>query len=225
MHQKLIGILGGTFNPVHSAHINIALAAIKYMHLEQVQFIPCMVPPHKTTKNVIPFQLRVDLLQAAIQGNPLLSINTIESILPQPSYTWNMLSYWKQLHSLHQPLFIMSDEDFAMLDTWYNGLELPSITNFLIVPRATNKKQSFSATLKRLWNCTTIIQDHHNKMVSYASLFENLYCFFLNIPMTDIRSSTIRSAWKGGAYLNNTMPTSVTKILECHQNILKKLWK
>lgn len=225
MNQKLIGILGGTFNPVHSAHINIALAAIKYMHLEQIQFIPCMVPPHKTTKNVIPFQIRVDLLQAAIQGNPLLSINTIESILPQPSYTWNMLNYWKKLHTLHQPLFILSDEDFAMLDTWYNGLALPSITNFLIIPRATNKKQSFSSTLKRLWNCTTIIQDRHNKMVSYASIFKNLYCFFLNTPIMDIRSSTIRSMWEKGVCLNHTMPTPVTKMLECHQNILKKLWK
>lgn len=223
--KKLIGILGGTFNPVHSAHINIALTTIEYMQLEQVQLIPCVIPPHKTTKNLLPFQLRVDLLQAAVQKYPSLSINILESILPQPLYTWDMISYWKQLHSTYQPLFILSNEDFAMLDTWHNGLNLPSITNFLIMPRTTNKKESFSSTLKRLWNCTTIIQDNHNKILSYASLFKNHYCFFLNIPIMDISSSDIRKKWRRGIYLTHTMPTSVVEVLKNQNNLLKKLWE
>lgn len=223
MFRNFIGILGGTFNPVHIGHITLALSVTEYMQLQQTQLIPCAVPPHKITKNILPFALRVQLLEAATEGLNMLSINTLERELDLPSYTWNMITYWKKFHVTYQPLFILSDEDFSILDTWYNGLELPSITNFLIVQRSKNKK-TFEQTLKRFWNCTKIYPIENKSLLTYASPFNNFYCFFLKTSTIDICSSLIRHQWNNEIYLNKFVPKKVMLLLKKNIKIIKKTW-
>ena len=62
------GILGGTFNPVHAAHLRLACAAADALGLDRVELTPGAVPPHKAAEGLLPFDLRCSLLEAAIAG-------------------------------------------------------------------------------------------------------------------------------------------------------------
>ena len=73
-----IGVLGGTFNPVHGAHVRRAVEVGERLGLDRVLLMPNSVPPHKAARGLLPFELRVELLRAAAKGIPLLEVCTLE---------------------------------------------------------------------------------------------------------------------------------------------------
>lgn len=82
-----LGILGGTFNPIHQAHLRIAEAAREAAGLHQVLFIPAADPPHKRLAGEVPFVQRYEMVQLAIADNPGFSISDIEARREGKSYT------------------------------------------------------------------------------------------------------------------------------------------
>ena len=94
------GILGGTFNPVHNGHLRHALEAGEALGLDRVLLSPCAVPPHKAGAGILPFDLRVDMVRAAVDSIPLLEVDTLEGEMELPSYTWRTLQEWNRRHPL-----------------------------------------------------------------------------------------------------------------------------
>jgi nicotinate-nucleotide adenylyltransferase len=88
---KRIGFLGGTFNPVHFGHLQLADAAIAECKLDQVVFIPSRQPPHKDEASITSFSHRLAMLQIVGAKNKRLSCTAIERELPTPSYTIDTL--------------------------------------------------------------------------------------------------------------------------------------
>ena len=96
---QTIGILGGTFNPVHIGHLRLATAVAEALRLKHVDLMPCAVPPHKADSGLLSFEMRVSLLQGALETPPnaapsdaRLQVSTLEGELPHPSYTWNLIT-------------------------------------------------------------------------------------------------------------------------------------
>ena len=149
-----IGILGGTFNPVHGAQIRHAVEVRERLNLDLVLLMPNSVPPHKAARGLLPFELRVDLLRAATEGIPGLEISTLEGELEGPSYTWRSLEEFRRrgLVSRPQDLYLMLGvEDFAQLLTWKRGLELPAFANLVVVPRQDSGRQLFNRAGSTFW--------------------------------------------------------------------------
>lgn len=92
MNQR-VGLLGGTFDPIHNGHLQIAEIAKNFCDLREVMFIPAAVPPHKNGKAVASFNHRANMIQLALDGRPELKLSTIEASLPEPSYTIDTLRY------------------------------------------------------------------------------------------------------------------------------------
>ena len=100
--------------------------------LDRVLLMPNSVPPHKAARGLLPFELRVELLRAAAKGIPLLEVCTLEGELHGPSYTWRSMDEFRRRGVVSRPdeLYLMLGvEDFAQLDTWKRGLELPAFAN------------------------------------------------------------------------------------------------
>ena len=103
---QTIGILGGTFNPVHIGHLRLATAVAEALRLKHVDLMPCAVPPHKADSGLLSFEMRVSLLQGALETPPnaapsdaRLQVSTLEGELPHPSYTWNLITEWRKRHT------------------------------------------------------------------------------------------------------------------------------
>ncbi|MDF1655281.1 MAG: nicotinate (nicotinamide) nucleotide adenylyltransferase [Coxiellaceae bacterium] len=100
MTQKKQGIFGGTFDPIHSAHIQIALQAVKQCQLERCILVPNRIPPHRDTPHATPEQ-RVEMLRLAIADYPELEISTCELDRDGPSYMVDTIRHCEETASRH----------------------------------------------------------------------------------------------------------------------------
>lgn len=114
-----IGLLGGTFDPVHHGHLQIAEIARDFCNLQEVWFIPTAVPPHKNFKAVAGFNHRADMIQLALAGRPDFRLSTIEASLPEPSYTIDTLRYFQTHTTIATDFFFIIGADaFLEITTW-----------------------------------------------------------------------------------------------------------
>lgn len=239
-----VGILGGTFNPVHFAHLRLAACVAEALDLERVELMPCNVPPHKPAAGLLPFELRCDLLEAAVQNQPRLAVSRLEGALPPPSYTWNLIAAWKEHHNGDVPLFILGAEDFAQVKTWHRGNELAQITSFLTVPRGRADEASFRRTVAELAPGTSITAWHESgpeqactacsadegffpeekgDMLG-AALSKSTIALFLPLPLLDISASAVRIKWMRGDTIRSLTPDPVLEQLENHAEEIRTCW-
>src|SRR5262249_26982860 len=89
--EMRVGILGGTFDPIHMAHLVMAEQCREQVALDQVWFMVSAAPPHKRDREISPFAKRVEMVQLAVAGNPAFQVNEMEKDRPGPSYTADTL--------------------------------------------------------------------------------------------------------------------------------------
>lgn len=131
-----IGLLGGTFDPVHSGHLQLAHAARKEMCLDKVLLIPAATPPHKAAEKITDFAHRRAMLQLAVKDEEDLEISLIENDLPQPSYTISTIRHLTGVsgnRSLYY--FIIGIDAFADLLSWKAYRELLSKVSLIVAWR------------------------------------------------------------------------------------------
>ncbi|MDZ4785659.1 MAG: nicotinate-nucleotide adenylyltransferase [bacterium] len=133
-----IGILGGTFNPVHNGHLSIANDVRALLALDQIIFIPAKTPALKLGKEILPADLRYKLVEKAIQSEPSFAISDIEFNRAGPSYSVQTLkSLHKALNCKSSELFfILGVDAFLEIKKWWHYQELFSLANFVVVTRA-----------------------------------------------------------------------------------------
>jgi nicotinate-nucleotide adenylyltransferase len=126
-----IGILGGTFDPPHNAHLEIAKRSIKQFDLDKVIFIPSGNPWQK--KDATPFIHRYEMTKILIKDNNNFEISDVENNLHEPSYTIDTL---KKLNlNKSDTYFILGSDAAYGITSWKSYKELDKYTNFLIAPR------------------------------------------------------------------------------------------
>lgn len=134
--MKRIGIMGGTFNPIHKGHLALAKAAREEFALDEVIFIPSGNPPHKAAGGVIDKELRLEMVKLATLGKRKYSVSRIELDRPGYSYavdTFNALQ--KKYGAGAKLFFIMGLDSINELLGWKKPLELFKLCNFIVFPR------------------------------------------------------------------------------------------
>lgn len=212
-------ILGGTFNPVHVGHIRLGLEVAEALGLARVWLTPCAVPPHKPPVGLLPFDLRVDLLREALRGVPLLDVNTLEGELEGPSYTSASLEEWNRRHPGPKPYFVLGVEDFAALDTWKRGAELPLLAHLVVVPRAGSDRALFDESVRRYWPGT------RSDGEATVNLAGGGQCTFLPVPRLDVSASFLRERWLAGRAAHGLTPPSVLAALEARREDVARIWR
>ena len=147
-----IAILGGSFYPVHIGHLRLAIEVYENLKMERVDLAPAFFPPHKQqVQDMLPFDLRVAMLKAAVEGVPGLAVNTLEGERPGPSYTWDTLGIYAKTYPKVPLFFILSLHDLATLPFWLNGHELITRACLLVAPRSGEGEAEFQATVRDIW--------------------------------------------------------------------------
>lgn len=143
---KRIGVLGGTFDPIHIGHLRGALEVIEACQLDQLRLIPCAVPPHRATPDVDAEQ-RLAMVRLAVADEPLLSVDDQELRRAGPSWTLDTLISLRQgLLDEDQLLLIMGWDSFCSLDRWHRWQELLDYCHILVLQRP-NSCETFSSKL------------------------------------------------------------------------------
>jgi nicotinate-nucleotide adenylyltransferase len=128
------GLFGGTFDPIHLAHLAVAEAALDDLGLADVTFIPAGEPPHKPERNISPASDRVAMVEAAIADNPGFRLSTIEVERDGPSYTVDTLA--ALAGAGFGPLaLIISMDSFLGLPTWREPERVLSLATLVVAPR------------------------------------------------------------------------------------------
>ncbi len=206
-----IGLLGGSFNPVHTGHIRLALEVLDRLHLDKVIFVPAAQPPHKSENTILPFADRVCLLELAVQGLARLSVSTVEGERLGPSYTFDTLKYYQSIFPDASLFFIMGAGTFMELHEWQNGLELMLCSNLVCVSRWTSAIEKIHGYVEKYWASAVMEQEGKEPVWLYEN-GNKLY--YLDIPRLDIKGKDIRQKWRKRENISLLVPASVENILE-----------
>ena len=149
MAKERIGIMGGTFNPIHSGHIAMARAALTGAKLDRVLFLPDGVPPHKT--GIAPAEDRWRMLCAAISQEEQLEPCRIELDRAGTTYTIDTLSDLHRLYPKADLFYIIGADTLMQLHSWRESEKVLRLCTFLVCPRTmTCSREDYLAERKRL---------------------------------------------------------------------------
>jgi nicotinate-nucleotide adenylyltransferase len=115
---RRVGIFGGTFNPIHVAHLRSAEEVREAQRLDRVLFIPSATPPHKRNHGLVSAEHRLAMVRLAIAGNPYFAVSTIEIDRPGRSYSVDTLRALRARMPGVSFAFIMGLDAFREIDTW-----------------------------------------------------------------------------------------------------------
>lgn len=130
-----IGILGGTFDPIHIVHMMIAEQVRETFQLDQIWFMPAHVPPHKEGKKVTDSSQRLHMVKLAISNIPYFKASSFELDRPGPSYTYDTVQALKERFPGEQFFFIIGGDMVDYLPHWHRIEELVKLIQFIGVHR------------------------------------------------------------------------------------------
>lgn len=132
--MKVTAIFGGTFDPVHSGHLQSALELMQHMPLDELRMLPCHLPPHRDTPGCTS-QQRLTMLKLACEHTGLV-VDDRELQRDGPSYSVETLRQLREeLGPEHSLVWIMGADAFAALDSWYHWRELPTLAHIVVMAR------------------------------------------------------------------------------------------
>lgn len=131
-----IAFFGGSFNPVHRGHLLVARRVVRCLGFDRLHFLPARCPPHKTERDMLPAELRVELLELATRRQPHFVVDRFELEHPEFRYTYDTLCALEQVHPTARPLaFVIGGDSLRDLPKWYRSRELVKRFDFITVPR------------------------------------------------------------------------------------------
>ncbi len=209
--MRVVGLLGGTFNPIHLGHLRLAEELANALNFDEVRFIPSANPPHKPVPSVTA-KHRAEMVALAIQNNAKFKLDTTELQRAGASYTIDTLkSLREELGENTSLCLIMGSDAFVKLDTWHEWETLINYCNIILVQRPQPQKTPLNTILQ------AFLGDHYTE--NNDDLVNNPAGFITMQAITalDISSTNIRndlSAQKSTRYL---MPDNVLNYISQHQ--------
>jgi nicotinate-nucleotide adenylyltransferase len=205
-----LGILGGTFDPIHYGHLRLAEEVGESLNLEHIYLIPAAVPPHKGQKRVSPFQHRLEMTQLASTESPLLKVLDLESRRQGFSYSIETL---KIFHTLYPPdlnlYFVLGMDAFLEIETWKDFRSLFNYAHFVVIQRPgfpSDVLESFLPTL----GVSFEKRGQGNRFVA-ASGYEVIA---MEATLMDISSTKIRDKVVAGKSIRFLVPEAVRSYIE-----------
>jgi nicotinate-nucleotide adenylyltransferase len=191
-----LGIMGGTFDPIHHGHLAIAEEAREALGLEQVLFVPAGSPPHKPGRPVTPGAHRLAMVELAIAGNPSFAASRLEIDRDGPSYTADTLEAMRS--DGHRDLwFILSSEALAGLPGWHRPDRVLELARLAVVPRGG------ATTPDAAW----IVERFPGRADRFA---------FLSGPLLPISGSVVRRRAAAGRSIRYLVPEPVARYVADH---------
>lgn len=183
--MEKIGLFGGTFDPVHAGHVQVACAAVEEMELDRVLMIPAVVPPHKEHHRIAPLEHRAEMIRLELADHDKIELSLVEADLPTPSYTIDTVKlFQEQYPPTTRFYFIIGADAFIDILSWKAYRELLDRVTLLVADR-----QGFDEELFRELQDKLHYSADGNRW-RHCGGFNDIV--FLNSSIKDVSSSFIR---------------------------------
>ncbi|XPV75410.1 MAG: nicotinate (nicotinamide) nucleotide adenylyltransferase [Desulfovibrio sp.] len=216
-----IGILGGSFNPVHTGHVRMAIEVMERFRLDRVEIVPASIPPHKSGAGILPFEERVRLLELAFEGVEGVVINTLESKRPGPSYTIETLAEYKEKYEGDDLFFIMGTDNLVQLSTWKDGLDIYKQANMIVVRRDFEDRSGITEFVEKYWPEAKKMGEQESPAWRFHNGSELLYA---RVPLMDVSSTNVRARWQRRTSLALLVPPVVEKEIDNEDELYVNAW-
>jgi nicotinate-nucleotide adenylyltransferase len=184
-----LGVLGGTFDPIHMGHLVLAEQVREKLQLEQVIFIPCASPPHKTEQELSSAKDRFEMTKLALEGSPYFLVSDIELKREGLSYTIDTLRKLKELYKNSEIYFFTGSDVLNEITTWKDPEEIYKLAKIVIGIRPGFDKF-----------------DPENHFARKSTI--------VNITGVDISSTQIREKVKKGESIKYLVPLKVEEYIK-----------
>ncbi|MBU3160126.1 nicotinate-nucleotide adenylyltransferase [Clostridium frigoris] len=189
-------IFGGTFDPIHIGHIHIAYEALYSLQLDKILFMPAGNPPNKLNKRITDAKIRYDLVNKAIEGESNFEISDYEINKKENSYTYETIELFSKFQSNIEWYFLIGADSLIDLDNWKNVDRILNACRLVVYNRA-------GFDLEKILTQKKYLESKYNKKI-----------IFLDMPIIDISSTSIRKSIKEGRNINYLLPKGVEKIVD-----------
>ena len=148
---RRICLFGGTFDPIHSAHLRIAGEAVQHFQLDRVLFVPAGTPPHKAASGITPYEDRFEMVEIACRPDPAFEASRLEEAAGR-SYTLDTVRrFHSTLNSGDELFFLIGADAFNDIESWHDWRQLIQLIEFIVVTRPGGEyKVPAGATVHRL---------------------------------------------------------------------------
>ena len=186
-----VGLFGGSFDPVHNAHLALAHAALHSLQLDHVRWIPAGQPWQKSGLPMSPAKDREAMVRLAVADEPRFVVDRIEIERPGPSYTLDTVRELAAAKPNTEWLLILGNDQYAGLQSWGGWRELLSLVTLAVANRPGQAAHADAAVL------------------AFAHRV-------VPLPMLDISSTGVRQAVAAGADISKLVPPQVARYIENH---------
>ena len=208
--KKLIGIFGGTFDPIHWGHLNVAQTLFKNLPFEQIQFIPCGIPPHGK-KPIANATDRLQMVKLAITDYPYFFAQDIEIKKSTPAYTIETLQTLQPVFEKKILCLILSTDAFAGLNTWFHWKEVLHYCHIIVANRL-----GFSLP-DVLW-IRKLLSQHQTENSKELSTISTGKIFFQSTDKVPITATALRTQLAQGDFTHaeKSIPSHVLEYIKQH---------
>jgi len=207
MTKDRVGLLGGTFNPVHTGHLHAAEEVRRRAGLRRVLFIPSYIPPHKQSADIASPEDRYAMVRLAVKGHPAFEASAIEIEAPETSYSIVTLNKVKALHEDSRVFFILGIDAFMEIETWRSYRELLAQCQFIVISRPGHRLDEARGSLSGDYAGT--ILDLPESQSLTEDLADRYRIFLVPIAALDISSTDIRRRVRRGQPITGLVPEAV----------------
>lgn len=203
--MKLIGINGGTFDPIHNGHLRAALEVQVKLGLEEVRFIPCYQPVHRN-RPAVSAQQRCEMVELAIQDQPNFRLDRVEIDRGGSSYMVDTLTTLKEKYVNVGLVLMMGTDAFSRFHTWHNWQEILRLANIAVMHRPGDG-------LPLHCDSGQILRAHH--VAEFTQTSEQIMDVL--ITQLDVSSTAVRSHLQHNMPVDYLLPPQVIEYIKMHQ--------
>lgn len=198
MYNK-IGVLGGSFNPIHDGHLMLGIAAHEQFQINRILVMPNRDAYYKNDRDFVPEKARTEMVKLAIKPYPYMEFSDLELKRNKPTYTCDTIRILKKIYPDTEIYFIIGGDSLETLAQWYRIEDLMACTHFLAAGR------------------DGVIADRLRFLISdYRSRYSSCHIDLLQTEGMDISSSEIRKKLQMGDTTVEHLPKEVMQYIRNH---------
>lgn len=210
--MSVVGVLGGTFDPVHRGHLALARHARRVLGVERVLLLPCADPPHKPERTLAERFHRLEMLYLALEGWEGLGVSTYEIARGGLCYSIDTLRTFRHSHTPGEPVFLIGSDALADIESWREHEALLAEFDFAVAVRP----EHGAGPAPPAWPQDVAARLSPLPAVGDPPLGAGGRIFRLEMPRIAVSSSRIRQRRAAGEPLDDLVPARVARYIQRH---------